>query len=581
LARINTGDGKDFTEAGFAAIFQPKMIKFMCGRFLVLALAAPLLISSARANLYVTNFRLNGAVLLTNSAAVTNINITYILNEPAALGVTINISSSNTLLRTMTAAPGTQGALFGSNVMVWDSTDSNGVPVATGTYTVSLAAAASSHTNWTQISQDTNPGNYTLDPRGLAVDNNSNSFYYGRVFIGNAAENSHSSLPGDQDTILKLNADGSFAADGPDGTGGYDIESFGDDGVPQKMRVAEDDRLYMMDLDHQQIAAFDMLLSTNEVVFDLANYQENPFFLNGSFDGALGWFSMDVTDADTTNGLIWLGQWDANGAGIWNWHLTNGVASPNDDTGHWVVAVGGSLGVAASGGLMVDTNFDIFVGQNLTDAGDTNADCVEFTNWNKGLSYGGEAVTNGTAWSAGGNDDSFLGVLDTTIDSRQHPNYVACALNNGPANGGPVTGGIRILNALTGQAVTNLDTNNQYNVTAWDNVGNLYGASSTSHLLRVFSPPVATNEAAISGSLQIVPAITSITRNGTNLTIFFVGSKSDQAAEVALQSCPTLNDVYENVPGVAAVLLSPGVFKFSATISASMQFYRIREAQTH
>jgi hypothetical protein len=555
------------------------MINFMHGRFLILALMAPWLTFTARANIYVTNLRLNGAVLLTNSAAITNINISYILNEPAALGVTIDISSGSNLVRTLTALPGSPGALFGSNVMVWDSTDSNGIPVATGTYGVSLTAGASSHSNWTQISQDTSPGNYTLDPRGLAVDNNTNSFYYGRVFIGNAAANSQSSLPGDQDTILKLNADGSFAADGSNGTGGYDIESFGDDGVPQKMRVGEDDRLYMMDLDHLQIASFDMLLSTNEIVLTTSDYDLNPFWVNfpNPLQTGIGWFSMDVTGADTTNGLIWLGQWDAGGAGIWNWNLVNGVAETTNDIGNWVVAVGGNLGVAASGGLMVDTNFDIFVGQNLTDAGDTNADCMVFTNWNHGLSYGGEPVTNGVAWSVGGGDDTSLGVYDTTIDSRQHPSYVACALNNGPATVGPVTGGIRILSATNGAVVTNLDMTDQYNVTAWDNVGNLYGASGTSHLLRVFSPPVATNQTAISVQVQIVPAITSITLNGTNLTIYFIGSRSDQAAQLTLQSCDALGDVFGPVPGVAAVFISPGVFKFSTTVSAPMQFYRVRD----
>jgi len=543
-------------------------------RFLWLALAASLLASSARANLYITNLRFNGVALLTNSVAITNINITYILNEPAALGVTINISSGSNVIRTLTAAPGAQGALFGSNVMVWDSADSNGVPVATGHYGVSLAAGAGSHTNWTQISQDGSPGNYTLAPRGLAVNNNSNSFYYGRVFLGNAAENPHSTLPGDQDTILKLNADGSFAMDGPDGIGGYDIVDFGDDGVPQKMRVGEDDRLYMMDLDQRQLVAFDMLVSTNQIVMTQASYVENPFFINGSIPGGLGWFSMDVTGANTTNGLIWLGQWDADGAGIWNWGLTNGEANPTNDTGNPVLEIGSSLGVAASGGLMVDTHFDIFVGQYLTDSGGTNSDCMVFTNWNDGLSFGGEAISNGTAWSVGGGDDTFLGVYDTTIDSRLHPNYVACALN-----GGPVNGGIRILDAQTGAVlVTNLDATNQYYVTAWDNVGNLYAASDTSHLLRVFSPPVATNQAAISGVLQIVPAIVSATLNGSTLTIFFVGSRSDQVSQIGLQSCATINgDFLDDTEGVAVVLVSPGEFKLTTTVSAPIQFYRIRD----
>ncbi|HTA29224.1 MAG TPA: FlgD immunoglobulin-like domain containing protein [Candidatus Cybelea sp.] len=555
------------------------MINFMQGRFLLLALAAPLLASTARANLYITNLRLNGAVLLTNSAAVTNINITYILNEPAAQGVTVQISSGSNLLRTLTAAPGSQGALFGSNVMVWDSTDSNGVPVPTGHYGVSLFAVAASRTNWTQISQDSVPGNYTHDPRGLAVNNNSNSFYYGRVFIGNAHDGTPDLLPGDQDTIIKLNADGTFAADGSNGDGGYsDMVDLGDFGVPQKMRVAEDDRLYMMDLNSPpQLVAFDMPLSTNEIVLSMANYEYNPFWLNGSLSAGIGWFSMDVTGVTTTNGLIWLGQVDADGAGIWNWNMTNGVADPTNDTGNWVVEVGDSLAVAASGGLMVDDNFDLFVGQYLTDSGDTNADCMKFPNWNDGLSYGGEPVSNGVAWSVGGGDNTFLGVYDTTIDSRQNPKFVACALT-----GGPATAGIRVLDAGTGTVVTNLDPTNQYFVTAWDNVGNLYGASGTSHLLRVFSPPVATNQASISGELQIVPAITSVTLKGTTLTIFFIGTAADQVSQIGLQSCPTVNGQFVDVTtGVTVQLISPGYFQLTTTVSAPIQYYRIRDAGAH
>jgi hypothetical protein len=351
--------------------------------------------------------------------------------------------------------------------------------------------------------------------------------------------------------------------------------------MPQKLRVAGDDRLYMMDADSGQLAALDMLLSTNELVLSLPDYEENPFWLNASLlPGVTGWFSMDVTGANTTNGLIWLGEWAAGGAGIWNWHLTNGVAESTNDTGNWVVEVGASLGVAASGGLMVDANFDIFVGQYLTDAGDTNADCMVFTNWNDGLSYGGEPVSNGVAWSVGGGEtnNTFLGVYDTTIDSRQHPNYVACALN-----GGPVTGGIRILDALTGAVlVTNLDATNQYYVTAWDNVGNLYAASGTSHLLRVFSPPVATNQAAISGELQIVPAITSVTLNGTTLTIYFIGSISDQASQIGLQSCATVNGDFVDVSsGVTVQRISPGYFMLTTTVSAPIQFYRIRDTGGH
>jgi hypothetical protein len=549
------------------------MIKSIKENLLVLALVAPIFASSTRANIYVTDLKLNGAEPLAIAAGFTNLSISYILNEPATLGVTINIVTGTNLIRTLTPAPGAAGALFGRNVVIWDGNDTDGLPAPSGGYTISVTAAANGHTNWTQISQDSKAGNYAYDPWGLAVNNNSNSLYYGRVFLGNAGANPDSTnAPGDNVTILKVNADGSFADEGPDGNGGYAMADLGNNSVPQKMRVGEDDRLYMMDLSgYSQLVAFDMLLSTNEIVLSTGNYVGNPF-LDSLTTGTLGWYSMDVTDANSTNGLIWLGEWNADGAGVWNWPLVGGVADPTNDVGNWVVAIGGSLVSAASGGLMVDTNFDIFIGQYLTDSGDTNADCVEFANWNHGLSYGGQPVTNGAAWSADCTNDSFLGVNDTTIDSRRQPKYVACALNSSP------DGGIRILNATNGAVVvTNLDETNLYNVTAWDNVGNLYGASSTSHLLRVFSPPGPTNQATLTGVLQVVSAISSISLHGTNLTINFIASRSDVASQFALQSCSTLNGPFVNVAGAEPTQISPGYFTVSTTVSAPIQFYRIRE----
>jgi hypothetical protein len=543
----------------------------------VLALAVPLLTTRARANIYATDLKFNGAQPLGIGATAGAIKITYILNEPANLGVTINITSGSNLVRTLSASSGADGTLVGANLVLWDGNDSNGVPVPGGNYVLSVTAASSGHTHWTQISSDTNAGNYVFAPRGLAVNNNSNSVFYGRVFVGNAAQGPDpATAPGDNDTILMLNADGSFSDDGPDGNGGYsDMTDLGTYGAPQKMRVGDDDRLYMMDLNNlSQLVAFDMRLTTNQIVLDENNYIDNPYWYTGPnpLPEGVGWFSMDVTGAGTTNGLIWLGQWDADEAGVWNWHLTNGVADPNDSTGNWVIEVGGRLGEAASGGLMVDTNFDIFVGQYLTDSGDTNADCMEFTNWNSGRAFNGNPETNGTAWTIGGSDN-FLGVCDTTVDSRQRPKYVACALSNGLA-----TAGILIIDARTGtNVVANLDPTNQYFVTAWDNAGNLYAASGTSHLLRVYSPPDGTNQATTLGSILTAPVLAGITLNGTNLTITFTGAQSDSAVQFTLQSSAILNGAYASVPGAMPEQTSPGVFTVTTPAPASTQFYRISE----
>ncbi len=340
-------------------------MKNIVWRFCVFVLAWSLLTVSARANVYATDIKFDGSRTLVTSNAGGNLNISYILNEPATRGVTISISSNTSVVRTISVAAGASGTLQGANLVRWNGDNASEISVTPGLYTVSITASAAGYTNWTQISRDTDAGNHVYDPQGVAVDNNSNSLYYGRVFIGSAATGPNSATtPGDSVTILKLNADGTFADDGPDGTGGFDgIFVDGNADVPQKLRVGEDDRLYMMDTTSLgEVVAFDMALTTNQVVLNQNNYDGNPFY--GTISEK-GWFSMDVTDTTTTNGRIWLGDFDTNSAGVWNWHLTNGIADTNDDSGTQAVVVGGNLSVAASGGLMVDKAFDIYVGQNL------------------------------------------------------------------------------------------------------------------------------------------------------------------------------------------------------------------------
>lgn len=533
-------------------------MKNILWRLSALVMAGTLLTGRAQANIYATDVKLNGARnAITGVPPATN-NITYILNEPATLGTTINITSGANLVRTISLGWGTNGTWMGANLVVWDNNDNNSNAVPTGNYIVRITPAASGYTRWTQISGDTNAGSHVWEPRGVAVNNNSNSIFYGRIFVGNAGTGPNpATTPGDNDTILKLNADGAFSDDGADGNGGYDIYDDGNQDLPQKLRVAGDDRLYMVDLTSSgQIVAFDMALRGYQIVLDQDNYIDNPYFSILYY----GWFSMDVTGAGTTNGLIWLGDSDTNGAGIWNWHLTNGIADPNDTSGHQAVAVGVPLGVAVTGGLMVDTNSDIFVGQYLTDLGDTNAGCMVFTNWN------GQPPTTSTRWS----DVGVLGVYDTTLDSRQSPKYVACALN-----GGAIANGIQILNPLTGATLgSNLDPTNEYYATAWDNVGNLYAVTQSAHLLRVFSPPDGANQATTLAVIRVEPDITGITDNHTNVTVKFVASRSDTAGEFSLVSAPAITDSFTNTDATITQV-SAGQFTVTTPASGPTQFYQI------
>jgi hypothetical protein len=93
---------------------------------------------------------------------------------------------------------------------------------------------------------------------------------------------------------------------------------------------------------------------------------------------------------------------------------------------------------------------------------------------------------------------------------------------------------------------------------------------------------VVTNQASTSGELQIVPAITSVTLQGTTLTIYFIGTASDQVSQIGLQDCPVVNGPFVDVnSGVTVQLISPGYFQLTTTISAPIQYYRIRDTGGH
>ncbi len=485
----------------------------------------------------------------------------------------------------LSVASGSAGALRGTNTVTWDGHDGGGNNLPGGTYGVGITAGASGFTNWTQTSTDTNTGYHVFSPRGLAVNNNSKSLYYGRVFVGNATQNDTITLPGDMGGILKANADGSLADEGPGFTnglqGGYAWDTDGFNGNPHFLRYGQDDRIYALDWDDLGVViAFDMITSTNEVVLDANNYANNPV-AGLSF----GFGEFDVTDAGTPNGRIFMGDNDSPGVGLYFWQLTNGVADTNDMTGTQVVAVGGDVDLYADGGSMMDAHSNIFVGQNISGAGAGSARVVEFTNWD-----GVSTFTSGAAWKAGAHDDTFQDNFDLALDSRINPKYVAVCL--GDPNGAKL-GGLRVLNATNGlvitngtQVLTNLDVTNQYFGVAWDGAGNLYGAignpGATNNKWRVFSPP-GTNQATTLAveTIQVsgapTPAsLTGISLNGTTVTINFTAATTDSPSSFTLLSSAVAGGSYTTVSGANFLQTSSGHFQVTATTAGSVRFYRIK-----
>ena len=108
----------------------------------------------------------------------------------------------------------------------------------------------------------------TDDPRGIDVNKNPGSPYYGRVFVANDG----GSQPAD---ILKFNADGSPADEGEYGTDGYPWA--GDKYSPWKIAIGANDGVYVNDWSGPGlILKFSQVIDTNyQIALASASYPTN------------------------------------------------------------------------------------------------------------------------------------------------------------------------------------------------------------------------------------------------------------------------------------------------------------------
>jgi hypothetical protein len=571
--------------------------------------------STVRANVYATDIKINGNLLTLTNGVSSPVAISYRLNQAATLGVTVGIWQGSNQVAAING-----GTNMGLNTVVWGGTNNSGSTLSSGTYSVTVTAAASGFTNWQQISVDTNAGNYAFDPNGMAVDNNTNSPYYGRVVVGCSEEGGHNPVTGSNilDGIYKMNADGSFADEGGFGYGGYVKDDAGDTSsgempsfsevVPYRLRIGGDDRIYMDDYSGVgAIVSFDILVTSNEVVIDDGGFDGGTLGGPHSFAGnpdigdlAYGINNFDVTSLTTSNAAVWLCDGDSPSWGIWMYRLTNGQ-SDISDFGTQSVTTSTNVGLLneSSGGCAVDANLDIFCGQN--EPSETAVyDALLFANWNRGvlppISSGANFATGFVPgevdWGYGcgvdttcTNDPTFEGVQDVVINSRTSPTIVACPM----AAGNDSINGIRLLNATNGSIVaSNLDFSQDYTCAAWDNVGNLYGASSSRNVWRVWSPPGPSTNTTTAPAQVILTAtsvfkITSISAvpsgsGSTSITIDFEASGNPALTSFTLLGSSTLNGTFTAVSG-ANFTGSSGVYQVTVSTTSSPEFYKIEETE--
>ena len=458
---------------------------------------------SARANVYATNIKLydsaatppplasvspaNPALLLPGRS----LKMDYLLNDDATVGVVVEIFYGTNVLRTISLPPGNPGTVRGANSILWDGTDDQGSNAALGTYSVRITAAASGYGGWTQFSDDFNAGNYVFEPRGLAVNQNTNSPYYGRVFVGNAFEGTDPGRnPGDKVGLQKLNADGSSAEEGIFSDGGWPWA--GNTLSPWKMEVSEDDYLYVADrASNGLVLRFNQTISPASRLMVLRNDNRpggGSAKLNGPF----------ITGAGT-NSQIWMADVNpTNRVGIRRWNVAAGGALATNDWGLTVVqADGGSDLDACPYDVAVDKDGRIYVVQNALDAGlpEPNSKILRFP----ANPSGATPLTNAD-WKLSG-AGAFPGAFGIAVDSTG--TYVAVAQRGVSANN-HTGAALTVLATTNGGTVTTLAAGSSYDHVdvAWDNVGNLYGLDNFSSRWRAYSPPGA--NAATTIALQSV-----------------------------------------------------------------------------
>ena len=445
---------------------------------------------TVHANVYATNIRVRGSVKSTDTAATVFVpcdtaQISYLLNEPATAGVTVDILSNNAVVRTFTFSGGNPGTLQGVNSLIWDVKDSLGNVVPYGFYSVRVTAASDGYGDWTQISQDS-AGNYSFQPSSIAVNRNPGSPFYGRVFVGNAVPGPNDGLdPGDTVGIQKLNADGSPVADGESVTGGWAWA--GNSTSPWKIEVADDDYVYVNDWNnHGLVLRFDQHLAGGSRIVVLRG-DNRP---NGGLASLSGPF-ITGTGAGTQ---LWMADTNiADGVGIRRWTVSANGALAINDLGATIVAAGTNSDLnLAPYDLAVDRSNRIYIIQFRDGNADPAARVMRFP------AFGASALTNAD-WQIGAADNNMRGASGIAVDSLA--NYVAVAFSGADTGLARSGGGVKVFNAANGADVYTLPVPSYHEHTdvAWDNVGNLYVCDTWDSYWRAYSPPGA-NQAATTGA---------------------------------------------------------------------------------
>ncbi len=230
-----------------SAVRRPRL-----GWALVLCLILPLALpTQAPANVYATKLETSAVAFAPGGGGT--VTLSFILNENADTGVTLKVYrvAGDQLVRTVNLGPLAKG----TQSWIWDGKNDAAATVPLGEpYYFTVTASDDGYSEWTQLSDETtNDRCKYYSPRGVDVNKDPASKYYGRIYVSEAYPSGALTWTGSpkvtQDGIYILNADCTDAVGQGDNarTGGitWVLSSYS----PWRCTVGPDDYLYLCD-DH-------------------------------------------------------------------------------------------------------------------------------------------------------------------------------------------------------------------------------------------------------------------------------------------------------------------------------------------
>ena len=529
---------------------------------------------AAHANVFASNLRLDGGITNVSAAPGELVEISYLLNEPASGGVTVEVLSGTTVTRKVVLPPNGPGALGGTNSVWWDLRDSSSNAVPGGEYRIRITAVAQGYTNWNQVSLDSDPNTYVYFGRGISSVQSPQSPYYGRLLVANSQAGFQQDVPGEKLGILKFNADSSTPEDGIASTGGRNWSGGGQG--PWKVEAAND------------------FVYANDTVLGGLMFRWNPTISTNSLTPVLrvdnltagATFGGFAVVGSSSNAQLWGADRQSN-LGVVKWNLAADGTCATNDTGVTVVGVGSDplLGLTLPPqDVALDKDGNIYVCQAVADQKGPANRVFRFAAYDP--STNGGLPTLVAAWGVGAGDDTYGVASGIAVDPTG--TYVAVSFEGVPGFGLP--GNTKVLYATNGALVTNIDlgmviqgvSDHQDTDCAWDAAGNLCYIDNYVGTWRIVSPPgtnqmttLATATVLVTGQL-VTPQITGISVANGTVRLTFSAGPNDLPSSFAILSTGSLEQAFSTASNATISSNGPGSFSAVIPVAGPAQFYRVK-----